>query len=46
MASTYERGYSFSGFQSNQPQRPLPAQHLDIELDSIARSFARQQAQI
>ncbi len=40
MASTYERGYSFSGFQSNQPQRPLPAQQLDIELDSIARAIA------
>lgn len=40
MASTYERGYSFSGFQTNQPQRPLPAQQLDIELDSIARAIA------
>lgn len=45
-APLYKRGYSFSGFQSNQPQRPLPAQQLDIELDSIARSFASQQAQI
>lgn len=40
MASNYERGFSFAGFQANRPATPLPGQHVDIELDSIARAIA------
>lgn len=39
MADPYRRGYSFSGFQSNSPQTPLPGQKLDIELDNISSSI-------
>ena len=32
----YSRGYSFSNFQANTPNRPLPAPSLDTELDNVA----------
>lgn len=31
----YERGYSFAGWQSNNPTLPLPGQKVDIELDNL-----------
>jgi hypothetical protein len=31
----YERGYSFAGWQSNNPTKPLPGQQVDIELDNL-----------
>lgn len=34
----YERGYSFAGFQANNPQKPLPGQKVDEELDNIERT--------
>lgn len=40
MASTYERGFSFAGFQANRPATPLPGQQVDIELDRVAHSVA------
>ncbi|MBE7196268.1 MAG: hypothetical protein INR70_00480 [Parafilimonas terrae] len=39
MNAPYTRSFSFSGFQSNRPNLPLPGQRVDIELDNIARSF-------
>lgn len=35
----YSRGYSFSNFQANTPNRPLPAPSLDTELDNVADSL-------
>lgn len=32
----YERDYSFSNFQANQPNKPLPGPEVDVELDNIA----------
>jgi len=40
MAPPYQRGYSFSGYQANQPRSPLPGQRVDIELDNIAGVLA------
>lgn len=34
----YERGYSFAGFQANNPQKPLPGPKVDEELDNIERT--------
>ncbi|SFT25442.1 collagen-like protein [Methylobacterium sp. yr668] len=35
----YQRKYSFSGYQANNPQRPLPATQIDAELDAISAAF-------
>lgn len=35
----YERGFSFSGYQANNPTQPLPGDKVDIELDEISRSL-------
>jgi hypothetical protein len=32
----YSRGYSFSNYQANTPNQPLPGTRVDVELDSIA----------
>lgn len=37
----YERGYSFSGWQANNPAKPLPGDRVDIELDNIANSVGQ-----
>lgn len=34
----YERSYSFAGWQANNPQKPLPGQKLDNELENISRT--------
>lgn len=34
----YERGFSFTGFQSTQPNKPLPGTSVDAELDNISAS--------
>jgi hypothetical protein len=34
----YRREYSFSGFQANNPNRPLPGQEVDKELDALAQA--------
>lgn len=36
--TSYERGYSFSNFQANAPQTPLPGQKVDQELDNLQRT--------
>lgn len=36
----YARDYSFAGFQSNNPNRPLPGPALDNELENIEQSLA------
>lgn len=35
----YSRGYSFSGFQANSPNRPLPGNKVDGELDNVEQSI-------
>ncbi|GJD90750.1 hypothetical protein BHAOGJBA_4292 [Methylobacterium hispanicum] len=39
MNAPYTRAFSFSGFQSNRPNLPLPGQRVDIELDNIAQAM-------
>jgi hypothetical protein len=34
----YERGYSFTDWQTSNPSRPLPGPNLDVELDDIAEA--------
>ena len=34
----YTKGYSFEGYQANNPSKPLPAPRLDDELENIATS--------
>ena len=34
----YTKGYSFEGYQANNPTKPLPAPRLDDELENIAAS--------
>lgn len=36
---TYERSYSFTGFQESNPTQPLPAGNIDAQLDAIAASI-------
>lgn len=33
--SPYTRGFSFTGYQANNPTLPLPGQNVDIELDNL-----------
>lgn len=40
MAPPYKRGFSFAGFQANQPRSPLPGQRVDVEFDEIAGVLA------
>ena len=35
----YTKGYSFEGYQANNPSKPLPAPRLDDELENIATSI-------
>lgn len=37
----YIRGYSFAGFQSNNPNRPLPGTSVDNELEGVAQSVGQ-----
>jgi microcystin-dependent protein len=37
--TSYEPGYSFSGFQANNPTTPLPASNLDAELADISTAI-------
>lgn len=34
----YDRAYSFTGWQSNNPTKPLPGAQVDAELDNVAES--------
>ena len=35
----YTKGYSFEGYQANNPSKPLPAPRLDDELENISTSI-------
>lgn len=35
----YTKGYSFEGYQANNPSKPLPAPRLDDELENISSSI-------
>ena len=35
----YSKGYSFEGYQANNPSKPLPAPRLDDELEKVALSI-------
>ena len=35
----YARSYSFTGYQANNPSRPLPGQQVDAELENVAEAI-------
>ena len=42
----YTRGYSFTNYQADVPDQPLPGNRLDVELDNIAEASSELTARV